>query len=70
MRFIPALAACLLLAGCHSGPMGAASLSLTGTVLGIINQDWLAEQGRAVGLKINQTPAAQTVSGSTSPASE
>lgn len=66
MRVIAALAAVLILGGCHSGSMGAAAISGSVSILGIINQDWLAEQGAAVGLKINPTPAAQTVSGSTS----
>ncbi len=65
MRAIAALAATLILGGCHSGPMGAAAISGSVSIIGIINQDWLAEQGAAVGLKINQTPAPQTTSAST-----
>jgi hypothetical protein len=45
--------------------MGAAAISGSVSIIGIINQDWLAEQGAAVGLKINQTPAPQTTSAST-----
>jgi hypothetical protein len=65
VRLIAALAVTLILGGCHSGPVGAAGMSLTGTVLGIINQDWLAEQGAAVGIKINPAPVATPASGMT-----
>jgi hypothetical protein len=64
MRILAAVAAILILGGCHSGSVGVAGISGGVSLLGIINQDWLTEQGAAIGLKINP-PAATPASGST-----
>ncbi len=65
MRIVAALIAAFTLTGCHSGALGAAGISGGVSILGIINQDWLAEQGAAVGLRINPLPVASPQSGST-----
>jgi hypothetical protein len=67
VRFLAAVAAILILGGCHSGSVGAAGISGGVSLLGIINQDWLAEQ--AGFLKINP-PAATPASGATKAAAQ